>query len=148
MAELAGTNLPLWLRIERNGNAAVLKYSTAAPTNLERSGLAHRWMHGLRRNHAARNNALARSRKAAAPRAAHGRRVQEAPGELEASKERCYMTARRPKLSVLPGTTVTLSGSPYCRFRRFSPRNVNDSPPKRFLPRLARRRVTPLYRSQ
>ena len=33
LAELAGTNLPLWLRIERNGNAAVLKYSTAAPTS-------------------------------------------------------------------------------------------------------------------
>ncbi|PWK27191.1 hypothetical protein LV89_02006 [Arcicella aurantiaca] len=33
VSEKTGTTLPVWLRIERNGNTAVLKYSVSAPTS-------------------------------------------------------------------------------------------------------------------
>src|SRR5450759_4212460 len=102
-------------------------------------------MYRVRRSETARSDAVARPAQTAATGAAHGGRIQEASRELETS---AYMTARSPKLSVLPGTTVTLSGSPCCRLSRFSPLNVSESPRKTLLPTLARRRVTPLYFSQ
>src|SRR6266446_3543317 len=59
-----------------------------------------------------------------------------------------HIAARSPKLRVLPGTTVMLSGSPCCRLRRFSPLTFSERPRKTVRPTLARRRVTPPYFSQ
>ena len=57
-------------------------------------------------------------------------------------------SARSPKVSVRPGRTVTLSGSPTWRPSRLSPESTSDSPGRTSRAAVARRCVIPGYSRQ